>query len=39
MIVVAVIVIVIGLAPDPSTIGACGALLLSAAEAYRRFKR
>lgn len=36
VLVVAVIVIVIGMRPDPATVGSCSALLLGAAEAYRR---
>ncbi|MER5582271.1 hypothetical protein ACFW91_25685 [Streptomyces asoensis] len=34
--VIAVIVVVIVLRPDAATVGACGTLLLAAAEAYRR---
>ncbi|MCI0386223.1 hypothetical protein [Streptomyces sp. CNQ085] len=36
VLVVAVIVIVIGMRPDPATVASCGTLLLGAAEAYRR---
>lgn len=39
VLVVAVIVIVIGMRPDPATVGSCSALLLGAAEAYRRLSR
>ncbi|MGW0631276.1 hypothetical protein [Streptomyces sp. NPDC002758] len=35
-VVIAVIIVVIGLQPDPATVAACGTLLLAAAEAYRR---
>ncbi|MFD9435729.1 MULTISPECIES: hypothetical protein [unclassified Streptomyces] len=34
--VITVIIIVIGLRPDAATVGACGTLLLAAAEAHRR---
>lgn len=37
--VVAVIMIVIGKRPDPATVGSCSALLLGAAETYRRLSR
>ncbi len=39
VLVVAVIVIVIGMRPDPVTVGSCSALLLGAAEAHRRLAR
>ncbi|PWI04595.1 hypothetical protein DIZ27_44390 [Streptomyces sp. NWU339] len=39
VLVVAVIVIVIGMRPDPATVGSCSALLLGTAEAYRRLSR
>ncbi|MER6695198.1 hypothetical protein [Streptomyces minutiscleroticus] len=35
-VVIAVIIIVIGLRPDPATVGACGTMLLIVAETYRR---
>jgi hypothetical protein len=34
--VITIIIIVIGLRPDAATVGACGTLLLAAAEAHRR---
>ncbi|MCX5172686.1 hypothetical protein OG616_32295 [Streptomyces antibioticus] len=37
--VIAVIVIVIGLRPDPGTVTACGTMLLAAAEAHRRLAK
>ncbi|WP_256107742.1 hypothetical protein [Streptomyces sp. ODS05-4] len=37
--VIAVIVIVIGMRPDPATAGTCSALLLAAAEAHRRLSQ
>ena len=39
VLVVAIIVIVIGMKPDPATVGSCSALLLGAAEAHRRLSR
>jgi hypothetical protein len=39
VLVVAVIVIVLGARPDPAMVGSCSALLLGAAEAYRRLAR
>ncbi len=39
VLVVAVIVIVIGMRPDPATVGSCSVLLLGATEAYRRLSR
>jgi hypothetical protein len=39
VLVVTVIVLVVGMRPDPATVGSCSALLLGAAEAYRRFSR
>lgn len=39
VLVVAIIMIVIGMKPDPATVGSCSALLLAAAEAHRRLSR